>query len=110
MRRPGGALGLRLQSGNVILDTVGSVVEVGGRPLLLSRREFTLLELLLRRAGRVVSKAAIEETLYGYGEEVESNSVEVHMSRLRKKLAAAEAQFEIHTIRGVGYFVPEEKR
>ena len=53
---------------------------------------------------------AIQETLYGYGEEVESNSVEVHMSRLRKKLAAAEAQFEIHTIRGVGYFVPEEKR
>ncbi|MFO1060708.1 MAG: response regulator transcription factor [Dongiaceae bacterium] len=110
MRRPGGALGLRLQSGNVTLDTVGSVVEVGGRPLLLSRREFNLLELLLRRAGRVVSKAAIEETLYGYGEEVESNSVEVHMSRLRKKLAGAEAQFEIHTIRGVGYFVPEEKR
>ena len=109
MRRPGGALGVRLRSGNLVLDTVGSVVEVDGRPLLLSRRELALLELLLRRAGRVVAKAAIEEGLYGFGEEVESNSVEAHISRLRKKLTAADAQCEIQTVRGVGYFVAEDR-
>jgi DNA-binding response OmpR family regulator len=109
MRRPGGALGVRLQSGNLAFDTVGSIVDVEGKALLLSRRELALLELLLRRAGRVVSKSSIEESLYGFGEEVESNSVEAHVSRLRKKLAAAGARCEIHIVRGVGYFIGEDR-
>lgn len=110
MRRPGGALGVCLQAGNVSLDTAGNVVEVGGKPVLLPRREHSLLELLLRRAGRVVSKGTLEEGLYGFGEEVESNSIEVHVSRLRKKLVGAGADVEIHTVRGVGYFVAERPR
>ena len=109
MRRPGGALGVRLQTGNLTFDTVGSIVEVEGKSVMLSRRELALLELLLRRAGRVVSKASIEESLYGFGEEVESNSVEAHISRLRKKLTGAGARCEIHTVRGVGYLMAEEK-
>ena len=109
MRRPGGVLGVRLQSGNLTFDTVGSIVEVEGRSVMLSRRELALLELLLRRAGRVVSKASIEESLYGFGEEVESNSVEAHVSRLRKKLTGAGARCEIHTVRGVGYFIGEDR-
>jgi len=109
MRRPGGALGVRLQSGNLTFDTVGSIVEVEGKSVLLSRRELALLELLLRRAGRVVSKSSIEESLYGFGEEVESNSVEAHISRLRKKLTGAGARCEIHTVRGVGYFIGEDR-
>ncbi len=109
MRRPGGALGVQLQSGNLVFDTVGSIVQVDGKALLLSRRELALPELLLRRAGRVVSKSSIEESLYGFGEEVESNSVEAHVSRLRKKLAAAGARCEINTVRGVGYFIGEDR-
>ena len=108
MRRPGAALGSRLKSGNLVLDTVGSIVEVDGQPLVLSRRELPLLELLLRRAGRVVSKSSIEECIYGTGEEIASNVIEAHMSRLRKKLAEAGARCEIHTVSGVGYFVAED--
>jgi len=108
MRRPGAALGSCLKVGNLVLDTVGSVVEVDGQPLVLSRRELPLLELLLRRAGRVVSKSSIEECIYGTGEAVVSNVVEAHMSRLRKKLAEAGAKCEIHTVAGVGYFVAED--
>jgi DNA-binding response OmpR family regulator len=105
MRRPGAALGSRLTSANLVLDTLGSIVEIDGQAILLSRRELPLLELLLRRAGRVVSKSSIEECLYGSGEEFASNVIEAHMSRLRRKLAEAGATCEIHTVPGVGYFL-----
>src|SRR5258708_36350060 len=60
LRRPGGMLGVKLQSGNVVLDTISSTVQVEGRPLTVGRREFALLELLLRRAGQVVKKRLLE--------------------------------------------------
>jgi len=109
LRRPGAALGRRLKSGNVELDTVNQAVEVSGRPLILRRRELALLELLLRRTGRVVGKNAIEESLYGFDEPATANSVETQMSRLRKKLEAADAAVSIHTVRGVGYLLTEDK-
>jgi two-component system response regulator QseB len=65
----------------------------------LSPREFTLLQLLMERPGTVLSRAQLEERLYGWGEEVESNAIEVHIHGLRRKLGA---QF-ILTVRGVGY-------
>jgi two-component system, OmpR family, response regulator QseB len=71
----------------------------GGVEVPLSPREFALLQLLMERPGAILSRAQIEERLYGWGEEVESNAVEVHIHGLRRKLGA---QF-ILTVRGVGY-------
>jgi DNA-binding response OmpR family regulator len=109
LRRPGAALGSTLEAGNLSLDTVNRAVEVAGRPLLLGRRELALLELLLRRAGRVVAKGALEEGLYGFDEPASANSVETQMSRLRKKLEVAGVTVAIHTVRGVGYLLTERR-
>ena len=107
LRRPGGALGIMLQAGNVVLDTVGRDVRVGGVPLQLPRRECAVLEHLLRRQGRVVPKSVLEEKLYGIDEELESNAVPVHVHHLRRKLQEASATAEIHTVRGVGYLLTD---
>ena len=74
------------------------------RELALSAREFTLLAALLEKPGAVLSRSRLEERLYGWGEEVESNAVEVHVHNLRKKLGTA----LIRTVRGVGYMVPRK--
>jgi DNA-binding response OmpR family regulator len=107
LRRPGLALGVMLEAGNVQFDTVGREVRVAGKPLPLPRRELDVLEHLIRRAGRVVPKTVLEDKLYGVNEELESNAIPVHVSHLRKKLIAAGASPEIHTIRGVGYLLEE---
>ncbi len=78
-------------------------VSVGGVPAVFSRRETDLLEILLRRQGRVAPKDAIEEGLYAFGDEVSSHTVEVAVHRLRKRLADAGADIEVHTLRGIGY-------
>jgi DNA-binding response OmpR family regulator len=109
LRRPGGALGVKLQAGNVVLDTVGRDVRVGELSLQLPRRECTILEHLLRRQGRVVPKTVLEEKLYGIDEELESNAVPVHVHHLRRKLQDAQATAEIHTVRGIGYLLTEIK-
>jgi DNA-binding response OmpR family regulator len=108
LRRPGAVLGSRLEAGNVTLDTVNGSVEVDGQLLILGRRELALLEMLLRRAGRVVAKGALEDGLYGFNDPATPNSVETQLSRLRKKLEGAGALVEIHTIRGVGYLLTEK--
>jgi len=107
LRRPGGALGVTLRAGNVVLDTVGRDVHVGGVPLPLPRRECAVLEHLLRRQGRVVPKSVLEEKLYGIDDELESNAVPVHVHHLRRKLQEASATAEIHTVRGVGYLLTD---
>jgi len=107
LRRPGGVLGLTLELGRLTFDTVHRETAVAGRRLSLSASELTLLELLLRRAGRVVPRRLLEEGLYGFDDDVGPNSLEAHVSRLRKKLEAAEAGVEIHTLRGVGYLAAE---
>ena len=107
LRRPGGVLGLTLELGKLSFDTVHRETAVAGRRLSLSASELTLLELLLRRAGRVVPRRLLEEGLYGFDDDVGPNSLEAHVSRLRKKLEAAEAGVEIHTLRGVGYLAAE---
>lgn len=105
LRRPGAALGTALREGNMELDTTARRARVDGALLDLSRREAGALELLMRRSGTVVSKAALEEALYGFGEEVSSNAIEVLIHRLRKKLAGVGAEAEIHTLRGIGYLL-----
>jgi DNA-binding response OmpR family regulator len=109
LRRPGGALGKTLQAGNIAFDTIGRDVRVGGAPLPLPRRESAILEHLMRRLGRVVPKAVLEEKLYGIDDELESNAIPVHVHHLRRKLCEAGAGAEIHTVRGVGYLLSDSK-
>jgi two-component system OmpR family response regulator/two-component system response regulator QseB len=77
-----------LTSGQVSLDPVACVVLLAGEAVMLSHREFDVLHTLLLQAGRVLSRAQIEQHLYSWGHEVESNAVEVHIHHLRKKLGA----------------------
>jgi DNA-binding response OmpR family regulator len=109
LRRPGGALGTILQAGNVAFDTIGRDVFVGPACIVLPRRESATLELLMRRVGRVVPKTILEEKLYGIDDELGSNAVPVHVHHLRRKLLAAGATVEIHTVRGVGYLLEETR-
>ena len=109
LRRPGGVLGITLEAGNVRLDTVGRELTIGGIPARLSRRELAILEQMMRRFGRIVPKAVLEEKLYGIDEEPDSNPIPVHIHHLRRQLEAAGASLIIHTIRGVGYILAETK-
>ena len=109
LRRPGAALGIVLIAGNIRFDTVGRDVLVGPNYVQLHRRECAILEHLMRRLGRVVPKAVLEDKLYGIDEELESNAIPVHIHHLRRKLLDAGAEVEIHTVRGVGYLLTEKK-
>jgi DNA-binding response OmpR family regulator len=109
LRRPGGALGVVLSAGNIAFDTIGRDLRVEGATVALPRREVALLEQLLRRQGRVVPRAILEEKLYGIDDEPESNAIPVHIHRLRKRLDEAGANAEIHTVRGVGYVLMDRK-
>ena len=108
LRRPGGVLGTVLQEGNIEFDTTAREVRINEKTVSISRREMEVLEQLLRRKGRVVPKDVLEDKIYGFDEEVSSNSVEVHVSRLRKRLIGAGADVSVHTIRGVGYLLSGE--
>lgn len=88
-----------LKAGQVALDPAARSVTVGGRPVELTAREYALLEALLRRAGHIVSRADLEQLLYGYDVEIASNAIEVHLSSLRRKLGRG----VIETVRGMGY-------
>ncbi|MDT0617476.1 response regulator [Salinisphaera sp. P385] len=107
LRRPGGALGTVLTAGNLALDTVARQASVDGRMLALPRQQIAVLELLLRRLGQVVPRTVLEDKLYGFGREPESNPVPVHVHNLRKRLQATGAAARIHTVRGVGYLLIE---
>jgi DNA-binding response OmpR family regulator len=101
LRRRAGTGAPLLAHLGVALDPAAHRVTHDGVEVALSPREFALLQLLMERPGTILSRASIEERLYGFGEEVESNAVEVHIHGLRRKLGA---QF-ILTVRGVGYRV-----
>lgn len=90
-----------LQHGDIVLDTARQVATKAGVTVTLSSRELAILTLLMERQGHCLSKRQIEEQLYGFGDEVESNTVEVHISALRRKLGKE----LIKTIRGVGYII-----
>lgn len=78
-------------------------VWVGDQPLSVPRRELALLDALIRRAGRVVSREHLEAALYGHDDEVQPNALEAQVSRLRRRLLEAEAGVELHVARGIGY-------
>ena len=89
---------------NLTLDPAARSVMQAGAAVQLSAREFDLLHALMLNAGRVLSREQLEEHLYSWGQEVESNAVEVHVHHLRRKIGGA----LIQTVRGVGYMLPRE--
>lgn len=90
--------------GALVLDPVRKAVTRDGAAVELSAKEFAVLEALMRRPGAVLSREQLEESVYGWGDEVGSNAIEVHLHHLRKKLGAA----SIRNVRGVGYRVTED--
>jgi DNA-binding response OmpR family regulator len=109
LRRPGDFLGKLRRAGNVSFDAVARQVYVNDRPQMISAREMALLELLIGRVGRVVTKSYAEANLFGQSDEIRSNAIEVYVHRLRKQLADFGADVEIHTVRGVGYLLTEPR-
>ncbi|MBV8741742.1 MAG: response regulator transcription factor [Sinobacteraceae bacterium] len=101
LRRKSGRAAPLIEHLGVSLDPATHQVTHNGQQIVLSPREFALLQLLMERPGQILSRAQIEERLYGWGEEVESNAVEVHIHGLRRKLGA---EFIVN-VRGVGYRV-----
>ena len=100
-RRYGGSPSPVINVGDVGINTATKLVTVGGKPVTLTAREWAVLERLISRRGAIVTKADIEDSLYAFGAEIESNAVEVYVSRLRKKLG----KDFVTTLRGLGYQV-----
>jgi two-component system OmpR family response regulator/two-component system response regulator QseB len=105
VRRSHGQAQDTLRCGAVELEPAARQVRHGGEPVALSQREFDLLHALMRNAGRVMTREQLEQQLYSWGHEVDSNAIEVHIHHLRRKLPAE----LIQTVRGVGYTVPRER-
>ena len=101
-RRLGNSASATIEVGALRLDTRTQEVDVGGEPLALSRREYMVLKALVEKVGVIQTRDALETRLYGWGEEVASNAIEVHIHHLRKKLPDG----FIKTLRGIGYMVP----
>lgn len=105
IRRAAGHAEPVLRIGDVELDPAAHRVRFRERPVELSAREFAVLHELMRGAGRVLSRGQLEAQLYAWGQEVESNAIEVHVHHLRRKLAPE----LIRTVRGVGYLFPDKR-
>lgn len=90
---------------DIALDPASHTVTFKDEPVNLSRREFALLHVLLENAGRVLSREHLTQSLYGWGEEVDSNALEVHVHNLRKRFG----QDFIRTVRGIGYTIEKTK-
>ena len=101
LRRHSGRAQPLLGFGDLTLDPATRQVTQAGRPVLLSAREFAVLEALLQRPGALLSRAQLEDRLYGWGEEIESNAVSVYIHQLRRKLGPD----VIQNVRGVGCFI-----
>jgi DNA-binding response OmpR family regulator len=103
LRRAAGRGNPSIEHGELRLDPVARTVERNKVPVNLSAHEFSVLEALLQRPGAVLSRAQLEDRLYGWEEQIDSNAIEVYIHGLRRKLGSD----AIRTLRGVGYFVPK---
>lgn len=106
-RRPVELADEQIHAGSLIYDVSNDNISVGDLRLDLPRRELRVLESLIRRRGRTVLRETLEQAVYGFDDEVQSNALDSHVSRLRRKLAEADAGVEIHSIRGIGYLLRE---
>jgi two-component system OmpR family response regulator/two-component system response regulator QseB len=102
LRRAHGRSRPLIEHGDLVVDPAAHTVQRAGETVLLGGKEFALLLTLLQNSPQVLSKARLESAVYGFGDALESNAIEVHIHHLRKKLGEG----LIKTVRGVGYFVP----
>ena len=105
LRRRAGRSAPVITYGEIVLDPASYTVTKAGTPVEISQREFALLQEMLENQGRVLSRASLEEKLYSWNEEVESNAIEVHIHHLRRKLGSQ----LIRTVRGVGYVIDKPR-
>ena len=103
LRRSAGRAEPEIRIGDVRIHPATKEVARGGEPVVLSAREYAIVEALLLRPGAILSRAQLEDRMYGWGEEIESNAIEVYIHGIRRKLGA---DF-IQNVRGVGYFIPK---
>lgn len=108
LRRPSSLVEPRIAAGRLTIDALHLTVTIDSEPLDLPRRELVVLVTLAKRKGKTVLRSALEAAVYNYEEELQSNALDAHISRLRKRLADVDAGLTIHNIRGVGYLLKEE--
>lgn len=106
LRRAAHRASPKVEYDGIILDPAAHQVRFNGQPIEISRREFALLQKLLENVGKVLSRDRLTQTLYGWGDEIDSNALEVHIHNLRKKFGSK----LIRTIRGIGYMVDTEEK
>lgn len=106
-RRPADLASEEIHVGALVFDVTNDEASVGGVRLDFTRRELRVLASLVRRRGRTVLREALEQAVFGFDDEVQSNTLDSHISRLRRKLAEANAGIEIHAIKGVGYLLKD---
>ncbi len=104
-RRPAELGAEEIRAGALVFDVKNDEAIVAGVRLDLARRELRVLETLMKRRGRTVLRELLEQAVYGFDDEVQSNALDSHISRLRRKLTEAGTGVEIHAIRGVGYLL-----
>ncbi|MFZ5675153.1 MAG: response regulator transcription factor [Pseudomonadota bacterium] len=107
LRRPEALASPLITIGRLSFDPTHREAHAKGLPISLPRRELLVLEGLVRRAGRMVPRAHLMETVFGFDDEIQSNALDSHISRLRRRLAEADAGVAINVIRGVGYLLRE---
>ncbi|MBD8635139.1 response regulator transcription factor [Stenotrophomonas sp. WHRI 8082] len=106
-RRPSEMVAPVLRLANLTFDFESLQADVEGHALPLPRRQVLVLQALALRQGRTVTRSALEEAVYGFDDDIQSNALDAHISKLRKALQQAGARVEIHVIRGVGYLLAE---
>ena len=106
-RRPVELASATIRAGTLVFDLAHEEVEGNGVRVDLPRRELRVLGALIRRRGRTVQRDALENAVFGFDDNIRSNTLDSHVSRLRRRLQAADARLEIHAIRGVGYLLRE---
>lgn len=104
-RRPSELAPDEIVVGHLVFDMAFGEARVHGTQMVLQRREVAVLTALIRRRGRVVLREMLEEAVYGFDDAIQSNTLDSHVSRLRRKFSDAGAGVEIHTVRGVGYLL-----
>ncbi len=106
LRRQSGRATPAIEYGNLRLDPAAHSLTQNGQPVILSSREFAILQSLLENAGNILSRSRLEDSLYAWNEEIESNAVEVHIHHLRQKLGKE----LIRTVRGIGYIIQNKNQ
>ncbi len=105
LRRPGGEPTPPIRCGRLSFDPAARAVAVAGEVVILKRRELALIESLIRRVGRVVLRETLMSEVYGFADDIQSNTLDAHVSRLRSRLAHCEAGVVIYPVRGIGYML-----